>query len=555
MKNAFIPTKTMLDNLEDIKAEITTFAILQGLETNCHDDYFYILTDGKMLGNYLFEGYTDKTILDYNEKVKYPDTISGVRLGIYYSEKDPNWHILEKVPNSPELYLAVYHEYITDLAPKSLQKKLENLYEKGKLKKTGKSYTGATLELPVMEYKQKRYVRFPISEKLSKNIISIISKDTYVCEQNFYWLEVKPLEFIINKRNNLALTKKIIYATLTETISNDLLATILNEITGTKEEVRENLQDKSDITRLLNEIKKLIKNDEYLAKKIIAEVNQILQDYNKRIRKLKENIQQNPSLTLVLETKETVKIDLIIKLTNIINKLKKYQEENKEYYQIIAMLDYYLEIINGKFPDNEKLNIELSYDLYEIVLVLNTLKDKDKEEIREKLASIIKKKRIAIRKKQISEINEIEYEGEPLNFNNREELILEIRKLIHPILIALDNKIKSSVMEEEITTGIKNIIAGLYVKTNNDYISSHLFIINQLVNNLQIILKEMPNKNDYQLILTEILNLEIDYSQNILIIIKELQKRIIALYKLKLEIELYLKEQKSYDAFIYKLTP
>ena len=53
----------------------------------------------------------------------------------------------------------------------------------------------------------------------------------------------------------------------------------------------------------------------------------------------------------------------------------------------------------------------------------------------------------------------------------------------------------------------------------------------------------------------EILNLEIDYSQNILIIIKELQKRIIALYKLKLEIELYLKEQKSYDAFIYKLTP
>ena len=59
----------MLDNLEDIKAEITTFAILQGLETNCHDDYFYILTDGKMLGNYLFEGYTDKTILDYNEKV------------------------------------------------------------------------------------------------------------------------------------------------------------------------------------------------------------------------------------------------------------------------------------------------------------------------------------------------------------------------------------------------------------------------------------------------------------------------------------------------------
>ena len=219
------------------------------------------------------------------------------------------------------------------------------------------------------------------------------------------------------------------------------------------------------------------------------------------------------------------------------------------------MLDYYLEIINGKFPDNEKLNNELSYDLYESVLVLNTLKDKDKEEIREKLASIIKKKRIVIRKKQISEINEIEYEVEPLNFNNREELILEIRKLIHPILIALDNKIKSSVMEEEITTGIKNIIAGLYVKTNNDYISSYLFIINQLVNNLQIILKEMPNKNDYQLILTEILNLEIDYSQNILIIIKELRNKIIALYKLKLEIELYLKEQKSYDAFIYKLTP
>ena len=41
----------------------------------------------------------------------------------------------------------------------------------------------------------------------------------------------------------------------------------------------------------------------------------------------------------------------------------------------------------------------------------------------------------------------------------------------------------------------------------------------------------MPNKNNYQLILAEILNLEIDYSQNILIIIKELKKRIIALYK------------------------
>lgn len=579
MKNAFLPTKPMLDCLENVTSEITTFAILEGLETTYQgnlklhasnqlnilegletnyqgNDSFYTLADGKMVGNYLFDGYTDKTILSYNEEVTKPSIISGIRLGTYFSDKDPNWHILEKVPNSPELYLATYHEYITDLAPKSIQKKLESLYEKGKLKLTGKTYTSATNELQVIEYKQKKYVRFPISNHLFQNTTSIISSDTYVCEQDFYWLEVEPLEFIVNIRTGLALTKKIIYATLTDNINNDLLATILSKITGMKEEVKETINSKSDITELINEIKELTKNDEYLAKKVSVEVNQILEDYNKRIKELKENLQNNRGLTLIVETKETVKIDLIVKLTNIINKLKQYQEENKEYYKMIAILDYYLQIVNGEIPNNKELNNDLGFDLYQIILALSSLKDIEKEKIMEDMIGVLSKKRIAIRKKQISQINETGYEEETeeLNFDTLEELILEIRKLIHPILITLNKKVENSAIQEEITTGIKNIIAGIYTRTNNNYISYYLYIINDLVRDLQILLREIPNKDNDQDILNEILNLEIDYSQNVLIILKELQHKIITLYKLKLEIESYLNEQKSYDALIYKRT-
>ena len=114
MKNAFLPTKPMLDCLENVTSEITTFAILEGLETTYQgnlklhasnqlnilegletnyqgNDSFYTLADGKMVGNYLFDGYTDKTILSYNEEVTKPSIISGIRLGTYFSDKDPNW--------------------------------------------------------------------------------------------------------------------------------------------------------------------------------------------------------------------------------------------------------------------------------------------------------------------------------------------------------------------------------------------------------------------------------------------------------------------------------
>ena len=174
----------------------------------------------------------------------------------------------------------------------------------------------------------------------------------------------------------------------------------------------------------------------------------------------------------------------------------------------------------------------------------------------EDMIGVLSKKRIAIRKKQISQINETGYEEETeeLNFDTLEELILEIRKLIHPILITLNKKVENSAIQEEITAGIKNIIAGIYTRTNNNYISYYLYIINDLVRDLQILLREIPNKDNDQDILNEILNLEIDYSQNVLIILKELQHKIITLYKLKLEIESYLNEQKSYDALIYKRT-
>lgn len=134
-----------------------------------------------------------------------------------------------------DIYEVVFGEYPQTVVDKEISQTLENLFNSissrdSEMTITGKSYTTNSVD-PFdvdnhyksfkerkhveYEYKGKKYIRFlfdfnPGNKSFMKDVI--LSDKRVVKYGNVYWLEVEPIVWMIDKKTNIALSKKILFS-------------------------------------------------------------------------------------------------------------------------------------------------------------------------------------------------------------------------------------------------------------------------------------------------------------------------------------------------------
>ena len=208
------------------KSAITDFAILLGGEVS---DYFYS-SDAYFKGR-TGNWYTKTIANDYEiyvvdytgnvKKVCYEFKHSiGFRPTVTYSSILSS--LMNEKSDSFENEKVNFGEYPQWAVDTNDVFELENAYNNGILKKTGKIYTTDTYYEPwsdrnfqerkhiEYEYKGRKYIRFvgdyeyEFSTTLSNNIL--------VKNNQIYWIEVKPILWIIDKKADIALSKYILFS-------------------------------------------------------------------------------------------------------------------------------------------------------------------------------------------------------------------------------------------------------------------------------------------------------------------------------------------------------
>ena len=114
---------------------------------------------------------------------------------------------------------------------------------------------------------------------------------------------------------------------------------------------------------------------------------------------------------------------------------------------------------------------------------------------------------------------------------NIEELKLEFRRDIHPFLIKLNDIVLNQDVIRETMNSIKLILDENYHDTKNNQVKYFLEISQAIVENVR-----KHGNNDDIAKLNELLTFEIDYSKDIMDILKELNEVIINEYKLEFDI-------------------
>lgn len=196
---------------EESKCEMTDFAQLLGgcynerLWTKSFSDLNYlVVVESK--GKYLIESLP-----------KGRDR--GARPVLPYSLIQP---ICSKVSDEIKENLIVeYGEYPQTVVNKEIAKTLEELFWNKTIVETGKKYVTDSVfindlnrpfqarEFVEYEYNGKKYIRFACDKN---GVGKILSNARYTHILDVYWIEVEPIKWIIDEKNNIALSEKCLFS-------------------------------------------------------------------------------------------------------------------------------------------------------------------------------------------------------------------------------------------------------------------------------------------------------------------------------------------------------
>ena len=216
MKNVTLLTKEQVENSD----------LLHNFNLSAPTTDLYILQ----------KGYVDQYKRgEYWTQTKRPEHVDGVfrvihndTLNGHYSANNrlpgirpimPLSEILKENPKVNVEYGGIetleYGEYPQNIVDESLEEELETLYQQKKLNKTNKKYThmlkNKNEKYQEYEYKENKYIRIEkanVYDRIYKNYNKeLINRKTY-------WLEVKPLEWVIDRDQEIAISKYIISSML-----------------------------------------------------------------------------------------------------------------------------------------------------------------------------------------------------------------------------------------------------------------------------------------------------------------------------------------------------
>ena len=141
----------------------------------------------------------------------------GVRPAVSYSSISSN--ISNSVSNINGIVEVEYGEYPQDIVSEKISKELEELFSNKIMHKTGKVYTSYFVsyhektsenEHIEYEYNGKKYIRFVCKDDYCERVA--LSDGRIKEKDGIYWIEVKPIKWLVDEKTDTAVSSKIICA-------------------------------------------------------------------------------------------------------------------------------------------------------------------------------------------------------------------------------------------------------------------------------------------------------------------------------------------------------
>lgn len=528
--------------------------------------------------------------------------------------------ILEKQNQDDKYFLFEYGEYPQQVASKTIQDELETFDSYGELEETGKKYTFdavfcsgdywgykkfSPLKCKEYIYKGKKYIRVEVITGEEK--IKLSNGETYI-SRDYAWIEVQPIKWLIDIKQKVAVSENILFAgikfgkysdgcyyygdfsktDLNEYLKKYFIRDIIpsrfkkkkqknqseekqvlsedKEIVSVNEDNKQQNQsadkeksneeavdkEKSKIDILIEQIRFYLQKNPN-QEEIVTRINDLIHQYN---LKLEEINSKNENDILTLENVDTVTFDLELKLSMILDEVKKYYEKNIEYIKIIDYINQCMvDLLLIDKPENDKENKrnddEFTKDL---AILINDcipfLKEEDSEKIKNKILEMF-----VLEIKKITQFmaNDGVSNGEndiKLGYGNYDEFILKMREKLHPILEEVSDKVSKRNIELEISETLNKIIKGIFEEPKNKILALHLSEINDIyvkITDLLISLDDVKKKK-YLDKLSTVLKMEIDYTKNLNEVLAQLRVMLISLNMIEYEISSYLEKKNKINS-------
>lgn len=463
-----------------------------------------------------------------------------------------------------EVTYGEYPQYAVD--PK-LNEILDNEFLNGTLKKTGKEYVTDSRKTfdnsqkfrPIKhieyEYNGKKYVRV----KNNSIFLYQLSNGVIPQKNDYVWVEVSPITWYVDENSKILISKTLLasgirfcdhgnykdnfrktemYMFLNKYFAKDIVTSKLQ----TEEKRLIMVDNKFTIEKLIEEIYEYCK-DVTNCDEVIKMVNDIIKQYNEKVAKIHE-LKKNSIPTLESLTDINNRLELRLRL--ILDDLKRLHEEYKVYYEMLDVINEYIGIINGS--DEEK-RYELSSDLDVIINVcIPYLSEKDGNMIKNELLVILNSyKEKILQYLNNSSVFDNQNNGSKLKCNSIDEMNLEIREKIHPLLINLCSSVGKRDVELEIQEFMQKTINGLYSEPKNKFLSLYLTEIKATYTNIVSLMDKLPTglQKQYKEELNNIMIFNIDYSQDFNLITRNLIEIWLRLNRVLYNIEKYLNEMEE----------
>ena len=434
-----------------------------------------------------------------------------------------------------------YGEYPQDQVSDVLMEELEENYSNKKLKETGKKYTiklgyindnketVPPVQLTEYEYDGKKYVRY-----FTKSGVLV-------------WIEVSPIKWYVDEKRKLLISEKLLMGHidykkipkfLNTYFAEDIIVkktekteekkTVSNKETANTEIVNEEV---SPIEKQINEIHKYLEGNPN-KDTIIKKLTEMIEDYNAKLDDVRNKRLNN---VVTMDTYESITNAFELRLAMISVDVKKHHEVFKDYFHMLAVLDKYIALINGN--KDEEYNGGFISDLDAIVSICLPFLNKED-------ADLIIKQLIGVFNDEKKEINNyIDGKGE-VSYHTVDEMDLDLRKKIHPILRDLSTFVNKRDVEVEISTAVSKIIGGLFKQPENEALSFYLVEINNVYTEINDLIDKLPPamKKEYKKEILDIMNMNIDYSKEFNDVANSLKTMWLSLNKVLFRLNNYISE-------------
>jgi hypothetical protein len=450
------------------------------------------------------------------------------------------------------LYKCTYGEYPQEVVDNETKQLLETELKNGNLKKTGKVYTCDKSEeinesfLPIEYeeywYKNNKYVKaLATGDRHAKEL----SNGDSVYKGHNEWFKVSPIEWYYLPYLNAFLSVKGIVAGVRfcniHEYSGDFESTEMYKFLNNYliKDIEPSVIHKTiseEVNEILEEIKKY---QRYYSGNIDVEerISKIIKQYNEDI---KNESQNNELLVVECKNESYLSRKLIVELNDILSEIKIYVSKYKDCYDMIDIL---------KECQKESIDVNKHKLCENINLIKTTIFDylsegKEKEKLKNDLNNLLDKniKRIELY------INNSKNDPNLMKIT-LSDLEIEVRTDLNPFLNELSIAVNNQDVLSEIISKTISMIKNTYVENKSNRIAS-LF---NFLKTTETRIMEKGNKDEIdesKKIMKKVENIKL--TDDIKPIIKEYVSINVELYKLLLNIEDRINKQDRTNGFIVK---